>query len=133
MATNLATFYQAPSGQRGAGDGGGLGLTSDWTGGGNKAGSNANGIGINTGNPSPKTQDWAAINQTAPYESRAIGQAADDITVVFGADVNNEVAFVSADANTAADAVLDSTTGAVNKTGAQVDIGDYCWGMIPVA
>ncbi len=106
---------------------------ADWADGANKAGSCAPGIGINTGNYDPKEQDWPREYDTAARNSQHIGQTEDVLSVVQGADINDNVAFVEADALTAPDAVLDATTGAVNKTGADVPAGEACWGVIPVA
>lgn len=105
---------------------------ADFAGGMNK-GACLNGLGINTGNYNPKDTDWPRIEDTAAHQTQHIGQALFDINVVEGADINNEVAFVQADANTADGAVLDVATGAVNKTGATVAAGDWAWGVIPVA
>ena len=86
-------------------------------------GSCSGGLGINTGDYDPKATDFSRIEDTTPHQTQLIGGsgvAAGDntsfaIRTVQGADVNDEVAFVQADASTAPDAVLDVTTGAVNK------------------
>lgn len=115
---------------------------ADFSGGGNKAGSNACGIGISTAVVNPKASDWPRAADTAPRESQHIGGdglgAGDatsyDLNTVNGADVNNEVAFVAVDAGgAAADAVADVATGGVNRTGGAVVEGDYIWAEIPVA
>jgi hypothetical protein len=123
---NKATFFQAPSAQRATVSG------ADFDGGMNKGGSNAPAIGINTGDYSPKDTDWSE-NQRLLYESRALGQAGDDITIYQDADTNNEVSFVQADGDIAVDAELDAGTGALNKTGAVVPTGAWCWGEVEVA
>lgn len=128
MSTNLPTYELASTLVRSSEV-----TAADWSGGMNKGGSNAPGIGINTGNYDPKAEDWPRIEDTAPHESQHLGQTAEDINVVQGADVNDEVAFVQADGDTAADAVLDVATGAVNKTGVTVPEDSWCWGVIPVA
>jgi hypothetical protein len=128
MGTNLPTYNLDASLVRS-----GEVTAADWSGGMNKGGSNAPGVGINTGNYDPKASDWPRIEDTAAHESQHIGQTADDLNVVQDADVNDEVAFVQADASTAADGVLDVATGAVNKTGATVPEDAWCWGVIPVA
>lgn len=125
--TNLATFFQAPAGQRATVSG------ADFTGGMNRGGSNAPGIGINTGDYSPKIDDWSAT-QRLIYESGAIGQAKDDITISNNDDdFNNEVSFVQADGAIAPDGELDAGTGALNRTGKTVPSGAWCWGEVEVA
>jgi hypothetical protein len=129
---NLASFFQAPSGQRSPGGGGGLSLTTDWTGGLNKGASCAPGVGIGTGDYSPKSSDWSE-HERLIYESQQIGQTGEDITVVQGADVNDEVSFVLTAGAIAPDAELKATTGALNKTGKTVPSGSWCWGVVAVA
>lgn len=106
---------------------------ADWAGGLNKGGSNAPAIGVNTGNVNPKEQDWPRVADTSARQSGVMGEGDTDINTVNGADVNNTVAFIEADSNAAADAVMDVATGAVNRTGAAVATGDFVWGEIPVA
>lgn len=106
---------------------------ADWADGMNKGGSNAPGIGINTGDYDPKPEDWRRTADTAAHDSQHIGIAPAPLQVVQGADINDNVAFVEADADTAPDAVADAATGAVNKTGVTVPSGSYLWGVIPVA
>jgi len=108
----------------------------------NRGGSNAPGVGINTGNFDPKAEDWPRIEDTAARTSQHIGGVPDvdgdtgtngfPIQVIQGADTDDNVAFVEAEALTAPDAVLDAATGAVNKTGADVPAGSWVWGVIPV-
>ena len=105
----------------------------------NRAAGNAPGIGIATGVVNPKASDWPAVADTAAHESQHIGEdgagaaMSDDINVIAGTDVNNEVAFVQADASTANDAEADSATGATNQTGATVAQDDWIWGVVPIA
>lgn len=100
----------------------------------NKAGSCAPGIGIATGNINFKTDDWKRVADTAPRESQHIGVAGDDLNVIMGTDVNNELAYVDCDVGgAAADAVADAATGAVNKTGGAIVATDWLWGVVPVA
>jgi hypothetical protein len=115
----------------------------DFAGGMNKGGSNAPIIGLSTNVPDPKSTDWPRVNQTAAQLSQHIGGVPDvdgdvgaagfAVQVVFGADVNERSAFVSADQSTAVGAVLDATTGAVNRSDATVASGAFIWGVIPVA
>jgi len=116
----------------------------DFSGGMNKGGSNAPIIGLSTNIPDPKASDWPRVNQTAAQTSQHIGGVpdADGATTTTGfavqiklsdADQNEQAAFVSADAPTAVGAVLDVTTGAVNRSDATVALGAFIWGVIPVA
>ena len=122
---NLKTFYQGASGDRGEGDVFG---TTDWTGGANRAASNSNGIGINTGDYDPKVTDWSQDVRN-PQNSQTIGHAAAAITVDQDPDLNDNVAFVQAVADTAPDAQF-GTTGAFNKTGKTVPNGSWAWGLV---
>lgn len=106
---------------------------ADWSGGMNLGGANTPGVGINTGGYDPKAQDWPRIEDTAAHDSQHIGQDAAALQVIDGADINDNVAFVQADAETAPDAVLDAATGAVNRTGETVPADGWAWGTIPVA
>ena len=121
---NLPTYFAAPSGQRATVP------AASFTNGCNPAGSNAPGIGIATGEANPKETDWDRAAKLL-YESQAIGQAGDDITVDEGADTNDEVSFVQATGAVAVDGVIAS--GAVNKTGAALVSGDWAWGVVTVA
>lgn len=120
---NLPTYFAAPSGQRSPATAG------QFSGGGNRAASNAPGLGISTGTYGPKTSDWSA-HERLVYESQQIGQTADDITVDEGADVNDEVSFVLTAGAIADGAELKAGTGALNKTGVTVPTGTWCWGVI---
>lgn len=90
------------------------------------------GIGINTGSYDPKDTDWARIEDTAAHQTQHIGGSLFDINTVNGADINNEVAFVQADANTIDNAVMDIATGAINRTGGTVPANAWAWGEIPI-
>jgi hypothetical protein len=121
---NLPTYFQAPAGQRAP-------ITAgQFTGGVNAGGGNAPGVGIATGEFNPKTDDWEHTARSI-YESQAIGQASDDITVDEGADTNDEVSFVAASGAVAPDAIIAG--GAVNKTGQTLSSGDWAWGVVTVA
>jgi len=101
----------------------------------NRAASNSPGIGINTGDYGPKATDWPRIDPTYGL-GQNIGTdngVNNRITLDQGADQNDQVVFVAADADTAPEAVLDATTAAVNKTGATVPAGEFVWGSIPIA
>lgn len=116
----------------------------DFAGGMNKGGSNAPIIGLSTNVPNPKASDWPRVNQTAAQTSQHLGGVPDvdgAVTtagyavqiVLSDADTNEQSAFVSADQSTAVGAVLDATTGAVNRSDATVASGAFIWGVIPVA
>jgi hypothetical protein len=93
------------------------------------------GIGIATGEVNPKASDWTRTNRTygaSQYIGLAPG-ANGRIELLFPpSDINNQVVFVTATAGVAIDAVIDATSGAVNKTGAALVSGDWAWGMVPV-
>ncbi len=100
----------------------------------NDAGSCAMGIGINTGDYSPKPTDWPEIEQLA--ESQAIGE---DQSGLFNRDatfgIDSLVGFGPADALAAPDAnmtvdVAGSGFNTVNRTGAAVPSGAWTWGAI---
>ena len=115
----------------------------------NRAGSNAPGIGINTGAIDPKLDDWTVLDQAeaarTPQQSMHIAgvnvaitpgtpptSTAIDINAIQGADVNDQVGFAVADQIAVADAVYDTVGGMINKTGATTAVGDRIWGPIPV-
>ncbi len=104
---------------------------ADWTDGMNRGGSCAPGVGINTGDYSPKPSDWPEI-QIAPAQSQQIGFAAENVTADQDPDFNDTLAFVQADAQTAPGGVLDVGTGAINQTGKTVPAGAWVWGTVPV-
>lgn len=116
---NLATYYQAPSGQRATVSG------ADWAGGMNLGASNAPGVGINTGDFSPKAMDWSETERL-DYESGQIGQAKDDITPV--SEDFTSVSFVQADGDIAAGAELVADSDVYNLTGAVVPEDAWVWG-----
>ena len=124
---NYKTFYQGPAGQRGSASVFG---TTDWSGGVNKGGSCAPGIGINTGDYSPKTSDWSQ-HERDPQNSQAIGQAVG--AVVSDPDgVNDNVSFVQTIASTPNDGQVGAT-GVFNRTGVTLASGVWFWGHKPVA
>jgi hypothetical protein len=115
------------------------------------------GVGINTGDFDPKVGDWTTADQATlardPQVSGYIGNndgtragrdpwppvdnpldAKPAITAVQGADINDTVGFVVANAQTVADATAtDGTTSVVNKTGMTVPSGGRLWGPQTVA
>lgn len=101
----------------------------------NRVASNSPGIGINTGDYDPKETDWPRIDPTYGL-GQNIGTdngVNNRITLDQGADQNDQVVFVAADAETAPDAVLDAVTTAVNRTGKTVPAGAFAWGSVPIA
>jgi len=105
---------------------------ADFAGGVNMAGSCAGGIGINTGDYSPKVTDWAPIADIAAHRSQHIGQANNVLQVDQGADINDQPAFVQTAGIVAPGGELDVTTGALNLTGKTVPSGAFAWGVIPI-
>ena len=115
--------------------------------GGNAAGSCACGIGINTGSHDPKLDDWSVLDQNgdsrSPQQSQHIGgdglgdgdATYTDILAMqgYGTDINDTLNYSAADQEAVADAIYDTATGAINKTGVTVESGDILWGLIPAA
>lgn len=129
MAHNLPTFYQNQAVVRA-----GEVPRADWLGGANLGGSNAIGIGISTSVINPPAQDWARLadlDGTGRF-SEHLGQIGSPIGVLDfdGETIDRRVAFVQADAQTAPNAVLDSATGARNRSGETVPAGTWIWGVI---
>lgn len=116
---NLATYFQAPSGQRATNSG------ADWAGGGNLGASCAPGIGINTGDYDPKITDWSETERL-DYESGQIGQAKADITPV--SDDFTSVSFVQADGDIAPDGEIESGSDVYNLTGKTIPEDSWVWG-----
>jgi hypothetical protein len=116
---NLATYFQAPEGQRATVAG------ADWSGGMNKGGSNAPGVGINTGDYSPKVSDWSE-DERLDYESGQLGRAKALITPV-STDFTT-VNFVEADGDIAPGDELVADSDIYNLTGKEVPSGKWAWG-----
>jgi hypothetical protein len=125
---NLPTYFLDPDLVRGSEV-----SAADWTGGMNKAASNAPGIGINTGEKAPKADDWTTLDQAGaartPQQSQHIGTAPDDINVIQGSDVNDSVSFIAA--------VVQATPGngmgaagadPINRSDFTVAVGERAWG-----
>lgn len=121
---NIKTFYEGATGDRGSPVG-----TADWVGGANKGGSNAPGIGINTGDYDPKTGDWSRHVRN-PQNSQTIGHTAAAINIERPAGTFTEVtAFVQAAASTAPDAnLIAGPPAVVNRTGKTVPANSWAWG-----
>jgi len=116
---NLATYFQAPSGQRSTVSG------ADWVGGMNKGASNAPGVGINTGDFGPKTSDWSE-NERLDYESQQFGLAGEVITPV--SEDFTSVSFVQADGDIAPGDELVADSDVYNLTGKTVPENSWVWG-----
>lgn len=128
----------------------------------NRAGSNAPGIGIATGEVyltaadiaagRLRPQEWTELDQAEaariPQDSAHIGhinEATDPadpngftpaqvpVTHTTGADINNTANLVVTDTAAVDGAVMDTVSGALNNTGGTVGIGDLIWGQVPVA
>ena len=133
MSTNSAVFYQNIALQRA-----GEVTAADWDDGMNKAGSCICGLGINTGAPStPDPVRFTLLDQDgaarAPQNAQHIGQALTALTAVQGADVNDTLAYATGDTQAADGVIFDTVSGAVNRTGATLEIGDTAWGTVTVA
>ncbi len=129
-----------------------VGDVPDFVGGLNAGGSNAPGVGINTGDLNPKVEDWTTEDQhenvRIPQLSQHIGgvptvdgaespvpvagDSAFVLQCVQGVDINDELGFAVADAQVALDGDI-AGTGVINKTGTVLESGDRAWGPISVA
>jgi len=123
----------------------------------NKAGSNACGIGINTGDVDPTLENWSVLGsrlngyaaRTQQY-SQPIGGtglggtypssggeegnfALTSIQLIRATDINDHVGYVVATVAAVDGAVADVASGIINATGATIAIGDRLWGPIAVA
>ena len=123
----------------------------------NRAGSNAPGIGINSGNLYPLgvgvgvTEDWTLEDQfeaaRVPQDSEHIGgdglgageiypDGNNPINMIVDPngtpDFNNTANFVVADTVALPGGVADVVSGTVNRTNVSTAIGDILWGDVPV-
>ena len=103
---------------------------ADWAGGVNKGASNSPGIGINTGDYSPKASDWSE-DVRDPQNGQQMGEVAGPI-ITTPDGVNDQASFVQAIADTAPDAQV-GITGVFNRTGKTVPNGAWFWGHKPIA
>jgi hypothetical protein len=134
--SNLPTFFVDPAKQRTTEV-----AAAQWSGGLNRGGSNAPGIGINTGGYDPKVSDWpnTTFNGAAnmPYNGASghIGlvstSPANRIAAFQGADNNDTLQFVTTAGAIAPGGAL--ITGVVNRTGLTVPSGARVWGTLTVA
>jgi hypothetical protein len=120
----------------------------------NRGGSNAPGIGINTGNieyfdgDAELPEKWTVLDQAGagrtPQDSQHIGgdglgagdATVNPINVILDPngtpDFNEEAEFVVCDAVAATGVICDTVTGAVNRALQTTAIGDVVWGVTPV-
>ncbi len=117
----------------------------------NKAGSNACGLGINTGNVDPSLDSWSVLGgpllnyaarvkqYSQPIGGTGLGAGTQGIAsltpikAVRGADINDDVGFVVATIAAVNGAVADAGSAIINTTGATISVGDRLWGPIAVA
>ena len=142
--TNLAT-YQLNATSVAARDAE-MEVSGQFAGGMNLAGSNAPGIGINTGNIDPKLEDWSVLDQAgaarAPQDSQHIGgdglgagdATNNPINCVQGADINDTLSYITALSQAAPGAGFGAASAdPVNRTDVTIEIGDRAWGTNTVA
>lgn len=114
----------------------------------NLAGSNANGIGINTAKIDPKLQDWSLLDQhgeeRAPEESMHIGNnglgaglpadPGSDFPIrgglAAGAFFDELMYYLVADQQAVTGAIFNTSESAVNRSSDTVEIGDRIWGTV---
>lgn len=116
---------------------------ADFEGGMNRGGSCAPGLGINTGNVNPKLDDWTVLDQDgnarAPQNGQHLGgsglgdgdQSVTPIRADLDPDFDSELHFRVADAAVGPGGIYHIGDGAINQTGANVEIGDRLWGTVP--
>lgn len=120
--------------------------STDFTGGMNRGGSNAPGVGINTGDIDPKLTDWSVLDQDGaardPQNSQHLGgdgttagseTASSVINADQDPDFNDTLFYGVADQQAAPGVVYNVGAGAINETDFTIEIGDRAWGTIPVA
>jgi len=119
---------------------------ADFTGGMNKGGSNAPGVGINTGDVDPKLDDWSILDQSGvgrlPQASQHIGgdglgagnQDSFGLQAVQGADTNDTLSYIAAVVQAAPGIGMGAgNADPINRTGKTVEIGERVWGTDTVA
>lgn len=141
MAKNLPTSYiEVPADPNVEGAGSGA-----------NGGSCAPGIGICTAVVNPKLMDWSVLDQHAnarsPQATQHIGWGGDSVVTgqetadlppvlavdYAGATFDSTMSFVVADTAAADGLSIDTVTSTLNRTGANVEIGDRVWGTIAAA
>lgn len=108
----------------------------------NRAGSNACGIGIATGNKEPSLNDWTTADQEGtariPQLTQHIGgsglgagnQSTNDVRAISIGDVDDTLNLGVANAQAAPDAEFDTVNNIVNKTDQTIEIGERSWGVV---
>lgn len=126
-------------------DGDGDGSISDPYLGCNRAGSNAPGIGVNTGNIDPKLDDWSVLDQDGaarvPQNSQhiggdALGDGGDTVNPLEsiidpnGAPIfGDTLSFIEALAQAAPGVGFGAANGnPINRTAVTIEVGDRAWG-----
>ncbi len=110
--------------------------------GGNRAGSCAPGIGINTGDVDSKDTDWTLLDQDEAPRNPQFTQHIGGNGFEEGSETGNVIktmepafldvlALLVADQVAADGAIFHIASGAVNRTGKQVEVGEKVWGVIP--
>ena len=123
-----------------------LGVSGQFAGGGNLAGSCAPGIGICTGFIDPPLDNWSVLDQAGaartPQDSQHLGGdglGAGDATVnplncVQGADINDTLSYITALAQAAPGVGFGAANAdPKNRTAVTIEIGDRAWGTNTVA
>jgi hypothetical protein len=133
MSVNLVTYYVDSTARaaRAAET-----TLADFAGGCNDAASCAPGIGISTGSHSPTTSEWSqdALDERL-QDSQIFGEAASGVNVIdatYGATAL--VGFAPTTGVVAIDGIIDADVDGtgfaiVNRTGATIPSGVWCWGV----
>lgn len=103
---------------------------ADWDGGGNAAASNANGLGINTGNYGPKAQDFS--QGTAYFaKGQIIGKPPTETKAIDATLGDAFVGFVLSTGVVAPDGIIADLNGfdVLNRTDANIPSGQWVWGV----
>ncbi len=121
-------------------------VSGQFAGGMNEGGSNAPGVGINTGNIDPKLDDWSILDQAEaardPQDTQHIGGDAlgdgdasvHPVQAVQGADLNDTLTYIAALAQAAPGVGFGAANAdPVNRTDVTIEIGDRAWGTNTVA
>ena len=123
MARNYATYHRDDTYKRD------LEVpVADWDDGMNYGGSNAMGIGINTGDYNPKPSDWARIPNQG--ESGHIGLEPVLSRIKTVPDGDDNVFFTQAEEDIPPDSFSAPSGGVWNRTGKTVPTGAWFWGSV---
>ena len=97
---------------------------ADWVGGCNKGGSNGSVVGVSTGVVNPAGVFPLEVD---PVPGQAVGQTAGVVTLVQGADINDQTAYAQATGAVADGAEI--IVGVTNETGVAMVAGDWAYGV----